>query len=572
MTDHFDAIVVGSGFGGSVSAFELAKGGKKVCLMERGRSYPPGSFPRAPHDLNQNFWDPSAGLYGLYNVWSFKTMGAIVSSGLGGGSLIYANVLIRKDPTWFVQKTDDVNGHEYWPITYEELEPHYDAVEPMLGAQPYPFANAPFDRTPKTRAFKEAAEQMGLNWSLPNLAVTFRPDASSNPTTGEPIQEALPNLHGRTRYTCRLVAECDLGCNYGSKNSLDYNYLTHAKHQGAELWTSCEVRRFEPRPEGGFDVYYVNHNVDDSSEVRDVLRTPAESRISADRLILASGTFGTTYLLLKMRAAGGLPAISSTLGTHFSGNGDFLGFVFGSRKRVNGGWQPRVLNPNLGTVITSTLRVPDAEDRPQSQALGSERGFYIQDAGFPAFLSWIAEASQVPSGLRRGARFGWWWLRNVLSKDPDSDMGAELRDLLGRGDFSSTMMPLLAMGRDVPDGRMSLTRSGRLALTGNLKSSAAYFERVRETMKDLATALNGRYRDDPVWLLKRLITVHPLGGAPMGRTIDEGVVDSYGRVFGGPGMYVADGSVMPGSVGPNPSLTIAAFARRVAHGILEESS
>ena len=131
---HFDAVIIGSGFGGSVMAYRLANAGLRVCLLERGKAYPPNSFPRAPYDLGRNFWDPSEGLYGMYNVWSFKGSGALVSSGLGGGSLIYANVLIRKDPEWFKEDLPE-GGHKEWPVTRACLDPHYAAVEKMMDVQ-----------------------------------------------------------------------------------------------------------------------------------------------------------------------------------------------------------------------------------------------------------------------------------------------------------------------------------------------------------------------------------------------------------------------------------------------------
>jgi hypothetical protein len=132
--EHFDAVVVGSGFGGSVTAFRLAEGGLRVCLLERGKAYPPGSFPRTPYDMARNFWDPSEGKHGMFDLWTFKGLEALVSSGLGGGSLIYANVLIRKDAEWFVNEEG-----EDWPVTRADLDPHYDRVEPVLAPQCYPF-------------------------------------------------------------------------------------------------------------------------------------------------------------------------------------------------------------------------------------------------------------------------------------------------------------------------------------------------------------------------------------------------------------------------------------------------
>ncbi len=239
--EHFDAIVVGSGFGGAVTACRLAEADRRVLVLERGKAYPPGSFPRSPRGMSENLWDPSEGLQGMFDVWSFEGLEALVSSGLGGGSLIYANVLIRKDPKWFAG-----DEHEHWPIGYDDLEPHYERAERMLGASPYPLDRAPYDGTSKTLAFRGAAKDLDADWFLPNLAVTFAPEPGADPVPGEPIVEPRANLHGRTRQTCRLVGECDVGCNFGAKNSLDYTYLTAAWHAGADIRTRCEVRASSP--------------------------------------------------------------------------------------------------------------------------------------------------------------------------------------------------------------------------------------------------------------------------------------------------------------------------------------
>ena len=220
LDSHYDAIVVGSGFGGSVTAYRLAEAGKRVLVLERGRPYPPGSFTRSPFRARESFWDPPRGLVGMYHYWSFKGIDALVSAGLGGGSLIYANVFLRKDENWFVQEDMSDGGYEYWPVNRADLDPHYDRVEKMLNLQRYPFEHEPYASTPKTIAFKEAAEANGLEWFLPQLAVTFANDGRP-PVPGEAIVEELPNLHGRTRTTCQLCGECDVGCNYGSKNTLD---------------------------------------------------------------------------------------------------------------------------------------------------------------------------------------------------------------------------------------------------------------------------------------------------------------------------------------------------------------
>ena len=563
---HFDAVIVGSGFGGSVIAYRLAEAGLRVCVLERGKDYPPNSFPRAPHRMKKNFWDPSEGLYGMFNVWSFDELGAVVCSGLGGGSLIYANVLIRKDPKTFVKEDVNGGGYEYWPISYEDLEPHYERVEKMLGAQRYPLDREPYNETRKTKEYEAAAKRLGLDWRLPNLAVTFGNEGEV-PVPGEPIREAHPNLHGRTRYTCRLVGECDFGCNYGSKNTLDYNYLSEAKRLGAGIRTLCEVRRFEPRDGGGYAVHYVHHQPDPEHEGQktDTSALP-EHTITADRLILSAGAFGSTFLLLKSRKENprAFRALSEKLGTRFCGNGDLMTFASKSRKRgANGEWAPRLINAGYGPVITSAVRVAGEEDG------GEGRGFYVEDAGYPEAVNWMLEVVDAPTDTV----WGFWrdvarrFVDKLLSRQPETDLGAEVASLLGSTELSAGLLPLLGMGRDIPDGKMEL-RDGKLNVDWRVKNSEPYFERVRETMQDIVKEMGARY-SDPLARLNHLVTVHPLGGCPMGRDETEGAVDSYGEVFGYPGFYIADGSIMPGPVGPNPSLTIAAIADRSADGIIQ---
>ena len=555
VVEHTDVVVVGSGFGGSVTAQRLAAGGRTVVVLERGRAYPPGSFPRSPSEMARNFWDPAAGLHGLFHLWSFDGLDALVSAGLGGGSLIYANVLLRKDERWFVREQRHAGGGtEHWPVTRADLDPHYDRVERMLGATPFPHVDAP-----KTAAMREAASALGLEWRLPGLAVAFA-GADGVPTRGAPVPDpGYPNLHGLPRHTCRLCGECDIGCNDGAKHTLDHTYLSAAAADGADLRTRCEVRRIRPQTEGDgrYAVDYVRWGPEHEGTPVDVDLLPHET-ITCDRLVLGAGALGTPSLLLRNRSV--LPALGPALGTAFCGNGDLLTLAM---RATQPDGAPRRLDAAHSPVITSTIRVPDEVDG------GEGRGFYLQDAGFPQFVEWLVEAAITSGSVGRYAGFAFDRLRDRLQEDPDTDLSEEFARLLGEGSLSASSMPLLGMGRDVPDGVMSL-RDGHLAIDWTTDTSMAFFERVRGVMQDVAGELGAEFRDNLLWLFKRVITVHPLGGAPMGRRVEEGVVDEFGEAFGHPGLHVVDGAAMPGPVGPNPSLTIAAFADRAAERMLAD--
>jgi cholesterol oxidase len=569
----FDVVVIGSGFGGSVMAYRLASAGYSVCVLERGRSYPPGTFPRTPKQMGKNFWEPHENLFGLFDIWSFRHAEAIVASGLGGGSLIYANVLLRKDENWFVQEPSEDQANESWPVTRAQLDPHYDRVEAVLKPTPYPFA----DQTPKTKAFMLAGKALSHPAAPAPLAITFDGDGSG-PALGERIRET-PNYHGKrgTRYTCRLTGECDLGCNWGSKNTLDFNYLTMAHKAGAEIRTRCEVKRFEPkggRGEKGWIVTYVDLAGEDGDpSAAGHWRRHTEGRerrveVESRAVVLAAGCFGSTYLMQKMQDRRALQDLSPMVGKRFSGNGDFLSFAARCRDWKGDELVPHTIDASYGPVITSYLRYPDRLDDPDNAQVKS-RGFYLEDGGFPNIAAWGIEIANTPGVARRAAAVAWQSLMHRVGKQR-STIGAEAARFIGDAEYSGGTLPILGMGRDYPDGELTLSKKGYLELNWRRKRSNAYFGKVREASSYVATALAARdFKISLSWYLRRLLTVHPLGGLPMGNAPENGAVDAWGRVFGYENLYVADGSVMPGPVGPNPSLTIAALADRFADRAIE---
>lgn len=580
----FDAVIVGSGFGGSVMTYRLAEADMSVCLLERGKPYPPNSFARTPDAMAKNFWDPSKGLYGLFNVWSFKNSGALISSGLGGGSLIYANVLKRKDEKWFKEDLAE-GGYKSWAVQYKQLERHYEEVEKMMNAQKYPLEHQAFADTKKTLAMIEAAEKLKqentkCDFELLNLAVSFRrknvwkfgfDNQQNPPIIGAEIEEEFPNIHSVQngfeipRSTCRRCGECDIGCNYGSKNTLDFTYISAAIHKNpkAKIQTLSEVKEFEPLENGGFRIKYVIHHPEKFDEISG--KSFTEKTITCKYLILSAGTFGTQYLLAKNK--NNFPNISQQLGKRYSVNGDLLSFIVKSIEQKNGKNVPRRLDPSLAPVITSALRFGD--DLDENGKLG--RGFYVEDGGHPTMINWALEVSGVVGYLKRTVKFLKIILKYNLGLWHDADLGSEISDLIGNATTAMSSFPMLAMGRDIPSGNLFLNE-GKLDCDWSIKQSKEYYNRVREAGRAIAKVLNAEFQDNPSyrWNFQQVLTAHPIGGCALGLNKEDGVINSCGEVFGYKGLYVADGSVMPGPVGPNPSLTIAALSNRFAEHIIAD--
>ena len=277
---------------------------------------------------------------------------------------------------------------------------------------------------------------------------------------------------------------------------------------------------------------------------------------------MSAGTFGSTYLMLRNRVRLGLD--NPALGTRFCGNGDLLGFVFNACEKLDG---------TNGPVITSYARFPDFVDTGSPE----DFGMYIEDAGYPAFAAWLVEAAQLTDHggrLLKGAAKRAW---QRLTGRRDTSLSGIISDVLGPAELTSNSLPVLGMGRDTPDGTLYL-RDGdepesMLDSTWRSQSSMNYFDSMVRRMTQLSDRLDGTFVVNPTYhLLRRVITVHPLGGCPADTSVSTGVVDSYGRVHGVPGLRVCDGSVFPGPVGANPSLTIAAFAHRVALDMLNDKA
>ncbi|MCA1689705.1 MAG: GMC family oxidoreductase N-terminal domain-containing protein [Actinobacteria bacterium] len=563
-TESFDAIIVGSGFGGSVCASRLAAAGLDVVVLERGAPYPPGAFARTPRQMRTNFWDPDAGLHGLFEVWSFAQVKAIVSAGLGGGSLIYANVLLPKPPETFADRLLPDGTLVSWPVGHTDLEPHYQAVLDVLRPERLP-TNEPYASIPKTLEFARAARAAGLTVEHPPLAIRFA-------AGGAPPEPGIPlppddNLHGRPRLTCRLLGACDVGCNEGAKSSLDMTYLSEAKRRGARIRTLCEAVAVGRDHGSGWRVRYVQHVCARAGHRPDLLDPTQEvdRTITAPVVVIAAGTLGSTRLLLGHRAA--LPGLSRQLGRRFSTNGDMITFARDCRTTGERRGPSRDLSPSLGPVITTSAR-------------GSVGGHdvWLQDAGGPEFSEWGWQGPELPGDLLGLIR------RLLLRRAAEALGGSRRRTRVsadvaagfGSARSSAAMLPLLSMGIDVPGGRLSLDGDVLNLDWDPHGDSRDYFDAAEAAARTTAEQLGGHLAPRFGLARARAMTVHPLGGCSMGRDRDQGVVDDHGEVFSADGLhrglFVADGAVMPGPVGPNPSLTIAALADRFSARMIDRAA
>jgi len=571
--EKLEAVIIGSGFGGAISCCRLAqKWGKGVLLLERGKRYPMGSFPRSPHQMADNFWsDPvektrrpkhirGRGLRGMYDIRNYSKMDAVVCAGLGGGSLIYANVFLEPPAQVFASG---------WPagVNGEFLQPYYNVAKSVLGARPIPsWADDPRRHITRTELFRDFAREQGRESRLADICVFFGNNYNyqepPSPPTAIGLQEK--NRYGATQTSCTYCGECDVGCNTHSKNTVDLNYLYVAEHvHGARIQTDSLVDKIVPLNELGHEDatedgqygYRVHYHELDGGAVY----------VDTHRVVVSAGTLGTNELLLRCRDVyGTLPRISPQLGMRFSGNGDFVSFAAAGNKAAD---------PNYGPVITQY------SDFNLFKAHDPQRAFILEDASYPAFMAWFIEGMQPllsPIGLIkkvwRAVKWIWRRIRQMLLSGKWSGQVADLFHEILKGDLSYRSSVLLCMGLDKGDGVLSL-KNGRLDIRWPQTASMPLYRAIVECGKKFKIyAGSSFFTPLPTWKwpLRNNITVHPLGGCALAHTPEQGVVSAgndRGRVFGYKGLYVADGSVLPGAVGANPAATISAVAEWVSEGI-----
>ena len=504
----YDAVIVGSGFGGSVAACRLAQAGLSVAVLERGRRYDINSFPR---NWNNPFdgWLWSSGR-GLFDVKLCQEMTVVQAAGLGGGSLIYANVQMRAPAAVF---------DHGWPRGYtrDALNPYYDLVAYMLAINPMPQSMLPA----KARLTEAAAQKLGRSaqFCLPNIAVDFD-------TPGL----AHLNRFGVLQRGCTSCGECCIGCNFHAKNTLDLNYLAIARSKGADIATLSEVFSIEPVATG-YRVSFKDHA--NNQEV---------SAITARYCFVCAGAINSTELLLRCRDRDGtLSKLSARLGDNYSGNGDFLAFAFNTREPFN---------PSKGPTITTGI-VYDRTD------VGFNNWFIFEEGGYPRQTHALMQLLNP--------HFGSFRTIGLAAKDAFLKAFGALDGKVAATDSATDNTGIfLAMGRDLADGQIQLhPRTSAAIIRWKVPPNLPLYEAERRLSTDFANAMGGNVAMNPLWRVFQIpVTVHSLGGCLMADSPEYGVTDANGEVYEYPGLFVLDGAILPGATGVNPAHTIAAVAER----------
>jgi cholesterol oxidase len=526
----YDWVVIGSGFGGSVSALRLAERGQTVLVLERGKRFRDEDFPRTNWHLRRYLWAPLIRCFGFLEITPFRDVVVLHGCGVGGGSLGYAGVLVEPDPETFASPAWSRHGD--WGA---RLRPHYDTARRMLGVAPNPHL------WPADHVLRDIAQDLGVGH-------TFQP-TDVGVFFGEPGHEGEevpdPFFHGRgpPRSGCTHCGGCMVGCRFAAKNTLVKNYLWLAEQAGARVRAESLVRDIRP----------VRATADSENDRaaryevvyrRSTALLPARHRsVRARNVIIAAGAVGTMRLLLRCRdVTGSLPDLSPRLGHDVRTNNEAL---LGSVDRAAG---PDAVDWSRGVAITSRVQLdPVTTIEPVRHPAGSD---FMRFMGAPIvgggsairrIARMIAHVLSHPRDwLLTHVLPGWARRTTIILGMQNEDQRLQVH--LGRG-------PLTLFRRDLvtrPD--LGSTPPGPI-----LAAHRVVREFARRTGGIPSASVNEVLLDVP-------LTAHFLGGCPMGPSAREAVVDESFRVHGYPGLMVLDGSVLPGNPGVNPSLTITAIA------------
>jgi cholesterol oxidase len=508
----YDVVVVGSGYGGGVSASRLARAGLRVCVIERGREFATGEFPARLPELRRELQINGAKLRsgrrtGLFDFRLGADMHVLVGCGLGGGSLVNAAVGLRPDPRVFADGA--------WPEEVREdglLDQGFARANAMLRPNRH---GTPGDFI-KYRALEAASAAFGQQPVSAPVVISFA-------ETTNPAGVAQP--------ACTLCGDCCSGCNVGAKNTVALTYLPDAKAHGADIFTELTVSHIAK--EGShWRIYFAP-----SEEPEAPLRS-----VEAKTVVLAAGTLGSTEILLRSRAEG-LP-VSDRLGERFSANGDIIAFALGSETRVNGigvGYPPKFVGDAIGACVTGEIELNDHGSLDNSM--------FIQEGVLPSALAPLLPVFFISGGRLLGAA-----------------------QSLIKGVYHGPLQSLhtfFVVSHDDAKGRITL-ENGRAQIEWPNVAEQNVYARVDAALSKAAEAVGARYIKSPLattTMGTKPATAHPLGGCGMGGDAAHGVVDHKCRVFDRQGsvhagLYVCDGAVIPRSIGVNPLLTITALTER----------
>ncbi|MEU6277680.1 GMC family oxidoreductase [Streptomyces populi] len=531
-TYDYDVVVVGSGFGGSVTALRLTEKGYRVGVLEAGRRFTRDTLPKNSWDIKNYLWAPRLGMYGIQRIHLLGNVMVLAGAGVGGGSLNYANTLyvppkpFFEDPQW-----KDITDWE------EELKPYYDQAKRMLGVRLNP------TMTPSDVHLKAAAERMGVGdtFHLAPVGVFFGDgrdaDGSSGAEPGEEVADPYFGGAGPSRKACTECGECMTGCRHGAKNTLNENYLHLAEKAGAVVHPMTTVVSVTDDSRGGYAVQTLP--TDD--------RRKGEGRtFTARRVVLAAGTYGTQTLLHRMKAGGQLPYLSKRLGELTRTNSEALVGAQTDDRRYRKAHGTKA-DFTRGVAITSSIH-PDEDTHIEpvrygkgSNAMGGMSILQVPYAeGSSRVAGWLVNAARHPLLVLRSLSNRRWSERTII--------GLVMQSL--DNSLTTYLKPKGA-------GKGLLT-----ARQGHGAPNPKQIEAASRAASALAEEINGFPGSNVGELMGTPLTAHFLGGCPIGAGAEEGVIDPYHRLYGHPGISVVDGAAVSANLGVNPSLTITAQAER----------
>ncbi|MER6269123.1 GMC family oxidoreductase [Streptomyces sp900105755] len=531
-TYDYDVIVVGSGFGGSVTALRLTEKGYRVGVLEAGRRFTRETLPKNSWDIRNYLWAPQLGCYGIQRIHLLGNVMVLAGAGVGGGSLNYANTLYVPPKPFF----DDPQWRDItdWQ---EELKPYYDQAQRMLGVRLNP------TMTPSDVHLKAAAQKMGVGdtFHLAPVGVFFGDgkdaDGEAKAAPGDQVADPYFGGAGPARNACTECGECMTGCRHGAKNTLNENYLHLAEQAGAVVHPMTTVVSVTDDSQGGYAIATLP--TDDRK---------AEGRIfKARRVVIAAGTYGTQTLLHRMKAGGQLPYLSDRLGDLTRTNSEALvGAQTDDRRYRRAHGTPKA-DFTKGVAITSSIH-PDENTHIEpvrygkgSNAMGGLSILQVPYAeGSSRVLGWLANAARHPLLVLRSLSNRRWSERTII--------GLVMQSL------DNSLTTYLK-----PDG------VGKGLLTARQGHGAPNPKQIRaasEAATVLAEEINGFAGSNVGELMGTPLTAHFLGGCPIGDSRETGVIDPYHRLYGHPGISVVDGAAVSANLGVNPSLTITAQAER----------